>query len=202
MIITVSREFGSGGRELGKRLADQLGLAYYDREILTELSRQEGLSEDYIEKVLESPSGVGYAISYSRSFTMIQNIDTTSVLLAKQHNIIKRIAEKGNCVIVGRGADAILSQYSPFRIFVYADMASKVERCRQRGRENEDLSDKALQKKIKKIDKARSDNYKFISELSWGDKKAYDLCVNTTNVEIKKIVPAVASFIKARLDVK
>lgn len=200
MIITISREFGSGGRELGKRLADELGLAYYDREILTELSRQEGLSEDYLEKVLESPSGIGYAISYSRSFAMIQNIDTAPQLLAKQHNIIKMLARKGDCVIVGRGADAILKEYTPFRIFVHADMQSRIQRCVSRGTKNEDLSEKALQKKIKKIDKARAENYEFVSELSWGDKRAYDLTINTTDLEIKGIVPAVASYIRAWLD--
>lgn len=197
MIITISREFGSGGRELGKRLADELGLAYYDREILTELSREEGLSEEYLEKVLENPSGIGYAISYSRSFAMIQNIDTTPMLLAKQHNIIKKIAQKGNCVIVGRGADAILGEYSPFRIFVYADMEARIARCIERANGEEDISPRSLQKKINKIDKARSDNYNFVSNYNWGDKEAYDLCINTTNIKIKKVIPSLAAYIKA-----
>ena len=201
-IITVSREFGSGGRELGKRLADELGFAYYDKEIISEIAKEEGLCEDYVERMLDSPAGFGFSISYSHSFAMIQNINTTPQLLAKQHNIIKRLAEKGNCIIVGRGADVILSEYSPFKIFVHADIASKIERCRKRGTQGEDLSDKELQRKIKKIDRSRAENYNYLSDVSWGDKSAYDLCINTTNMEIKKIVPLVAEYARVWFDNK
>ncbi len=201
-IITVSREFGSGGRELGKRLADELGFAYYDKEIITAIAEEEGLSEEYVERVLETPSAFGYTVTYSRSFFNLQNFNATPQLLAKQHNLIKKIAQKGNCVIVGRGADAILSEYSPFKIFVHADMPSKIDRCIERGRPGEELSERELKRKIHRVDKARSENYSFVSDYSWGDKAAYDLCVNTTGLEIKKIVPHIAAYAEAWFQTK
>ena len=201
-IITLSREFGSGGRELGKRLADELGFSYYDKEIISAIAKEEGLSEEYVERVLETPSDFGYTVTYSRSFFNLQNLNLTPQLLAKQHNLIKKIAQKGNCVIVGRGADAILSEYSPFRIFVHADMPSKIARCRMRSQEGEDLSDRELKRKIQSVDKARAENYSFVSGHSWGDKAAYDLTINTTNLEIKKIVPSVAAYAKAWFETK
>ena len=195
-IITVSREFGSGGRELGKRLADSLGFAYYDKEIISEIASDEGLCEEYVQRVLESPSSFRHTLSFSRSFLTIQNVDITPTLLAKQHNLIKKIAERGNCVIVGRGADQILKAYDPLRIFVYADMSSKLERCISRAEEGEDISEKTLKRKIKSIDKARAENYAFISDTPWGDKSAYDLCINTTSTEIKSIVPVIHEYAK------
>ena len=195
-IITVSREFGSGGRELGKRLADSLGFAYYDKEIISQIASDEGLCEEYVQRVLESPSSFGYTLNFSRSFLSIQNVDIAPTLLAKQHNLIKKIARSGNCVIVGRGADQILKEHDPLRLFVYADMASKLERCRSRAEEGEDISEKTLKRKIKSIDKARAENYAFVSDTPWGDKSAYDLCVNTTYTEIKAIVPVIRDYAK------
>ena len=125
---------------------------------------------------------------------MIQNINATPQLLAKQHNIIKRIAQRGDCVIVGRGADVILSEYSPLRIFVHADVGSRLERCRVRAKDGEDIGTKELLRKIKSIDKARKESYAFLSDKTWGDKSAYDICINTTDMEIKSIVPSIAAL--------
>ena len=100
-------------------------------------------------------------------------------------------------MIVGRGADAVLSEYSPFRVFVYADMDSKIKRCMSRSAEGEELSEKELRRKIQSIDKARRENYAFVSDKCWGDKSAYDICINTTDIEIKSIVPHVAEYAKA-----
>ena len=97
-------------------------------------------------------------------------------------------------MLVGRCADYILKDKNPLKIFVYADMASKIARCRLKAPENEHLSDHEMRKQIKRIDRNRAKYYEFYTGRKWGDKLNYDLCINTTNTEIKKIVPRIAKL--------
>lgn len=194
-IVTVSREFGSGGRELGKRLADALGIAYYDREILTAIAEKSSLDESYIERTIESGILKQYPVTFSRTFAYMPAIlGNAPGLLAQQHKVIKEFAAKGDCVIVGRGADAILQEYEPLKLFIYSDMPSKLRRCRERSAAEEKMSDRELERKIRQIDKARADSHDIISSYAWGDKHGYQLCINTANVEIKSIVPHIAAY--------
>lgn len=197
-IITISREFGSGGREIGKRLADELNLSYYDKEIIMQIANETGMSEEHINNISERRIYT-YPINFSRSFSVYPTIQNnqTQVLVAQQ-KIIKQIAEKGNCVIVGRGANAILKDYNTVDIFVYANMKSKINRCKNK-RKDEDITDKELEKKIKQIDKNRKDYHKVISNIEWGQKENYDICINTSEIEIKKIVPSLAKYIESYL---
>ena len=114
--------------------------------------------------------------------------------MSMQTSLIKELAEKGNCVFVGRAADSILEEYNPFKIFVYADEQSKLDRCKQRAEEGENLTDREMLRAMKRIDKARAEFHDIISEYKWGDKEGYDLCVNTTGLEIKKVIPALAEY--------
>lgn len=195
-IVTISREFGSGGREIGKRLSDKLGMSYYDREIITEIAKQTGLSEEYIKNISEK--GVSpYPFQFAKSFAVYSGLQSnqTEILVAQQ-KILKEIAEKGNCIIVGRGANVILKDYNPMNIFVYADMESKISRCHKKAKDDENFTDKEMEKKIMEIDNGRKNYHKLISNLEWGDKRNYHLCINTTEVEIKTIIPALADYIE------
>ena len=192
--ITVSSEFGSGGREIGKRLADILGYDYYDREILTELASKTNINEKYIESTLNSSILSRIPITFGRTLSLNSSALNTASLLAQQHRLIKEIAEKGrDFVIVGRSANVILSEYNTFDIFVYADMEDKIKRCRERS-EGQSLTDKELEKEIRRIDRSRAECHSFVSNNEWGDKSGYHLCINTTNREIKKITPLIAEF--------
>lgn len=194
-IITVSREFGSGGREFGKRLADALGIAYYDREIIAAIAEKSSLDEAYIERTIESGVLKQYPVTFSRTFAYIPTITSNAPsLLAQQHKVIKELATKDDCVIVGRGADAVLKDYQPLKLFIYADMTAKIERCRNRAEDDEKLTDRELERKIKQIDKARAGNHDIISSYSWGDKHGYHLCINTTGIEIKTIIPQISAY--------
>ena len=194
-IITVSREFGSGGRELGKRLADALGFSYFDREIVTALAAETGLDEEYLANSTETGALSQFPIHFARSFTQIPTVPNDVVkLMSMQTSLIKELAEKGNCVFVGRAADSILEEYNPFKIFVYADEQSKLDRCKQRAEEGENLTDREMLRAMKRIDKARAEFHDIISEYKWGDKEGYDLCINTTGLEIKKVIPALAEY--------
>lgn len=195
-IITISREFGSGGREIGKRLADILGFDYYDREILTEVAKIGNFHEDFVEEVSEKGYNSGYTLTFARTFYYSEATwsNSTRILLA-ENTVLKGIAEKGrDCIIVGRCADVVLKDYKPFNLFVYADMESKVARCKARADENEDITDKKLAKKIKSIDKNRARHREVISSVKWGNKEAYHLCVNTTDIQPKEIAPIIANY--------
>lgn len=198
MIITVSRQFGSGGRELGKRLADELGYAYYDKEIVTQIASQSTLNEDYVNYVLEGGGFSNITLNFAHTMPVISPVpDSATEVLVQQQKVIKAIGEKGDCVIVGRCADAILADKNPVKIFVYADDASKIKRCKERAHEGEDISDKRILKNAKAIDKGRAKFCDMISPHEWDDKNAYDLLINTTGVDIAKIVPALAQLIKS-----
>lgn len=195
-IITVSREFASGGREIGKRLADELGFDYYDREILTAVAEKSELDVDYVEELLERGLPKIFPLTFGRTFSYPDSASQnfTRILLAQQQ-IINDIAKKGrDFVIVGRSADVILSEYKTFSIFVYADMESKLRRCREREPDDRKLSDRELIRMIKKVDAGRVTNREFVGNGGWGEKENYDLCLNTTNVDIKRIIPPLASY--------
>lgn len=195
-IITVSREFGSGGRELGKRLADALGIAYYDREIITMLAAQSHLDETYIEKILENGVARQYPLTLSRTLTQHapRTAGNAPHILAQQHKLIQSLAAKGDCVVVGRGSDAVLKDFGPLKLFVYADMETRIARCRQRADAGETLSERELERKIRQVDKARAADHALAAPYPWGDKRGYHLCINTTDIDIPAIVPHLAAF--------
>ncbi len=195
MVITLGREFGSGGRELGRRLADHLQIAYYDKEILTEIAKRTQLTEEYVHNVVEHhpypllPITIGHSLYPDMTFQIQQSV------YVEQSNIIKEMAAASDCLIVGRCADYILRDIKPFRIFVYADMESRIRRCHDRAPEGEHLSDKEMRQMIQKVDKGRMKYYEFYTGEKWGDKSSYDLCINTSNLVIKELVPHLAAFL-------
>ena len=195
-IITISREFGSGGRELGKRLADHLGFDYYDSEIISKLSDKSGMDRAYIENALNNHGWQDMPITFRSTLGSSGYIQSSKVnLLVQQKTVIEEIAALGkDCIIVGRNADVILGQYEPFNVFVCADQAVKVRRCQERAPAGENLTEKELVRKIKQIDKNRAQTRIIIGGAPWGQRDAYHLTVNTTNWEIKELVPEVADF--------
>ena len=192
-IITISREFGSGGRELGKRMAELLGWDYYDREIIETVAKEEGLDADYVNAVLERHEWWTVPITFHRSFT--HSAAPSTELLAKEKEVIERIAAAGrNCVIVGRNADYFLRDFNPFRVFVCAAPEAKLRRCRERAPEGEALSDRELERQIKRIDKNRAMIREMVAGDRWGSRDAYHLTVNTTDWDLKRLAPVVAAF--------
>jgi cytidylate kinase len=195
-IIAISREFGSGGRELGKRLADKLGYDYYDSEIISAVAKNSGMDAGYVETALSDHGWQDFPITYRSTIGSSVYLNSGMVnLLLEQKRVIEGIAELGkDFVIVGRNADVILQQYEPFSLFVCADLQTKVQRCRERAPEGENLSEKELIRKIRQIDKARAKTREILSGATWGQREAYHLTVNTTGWDMKELVTAVAIF--------
>lgn len=200
-IVTVGREFGSGGRELGRRLSEDLGIAYYDRQIITEIARRTSLSEEYVHQIIEHKPYMPFPITIGRSFYPLTDpvVEQTLAVYNEQHNIIREMAERSDCVIVGRCADYILRDLHPLRIFVYSDMSARLKRCREKAPEHEHLSDSALKRHILKIDKERARYYSFYTDRKWGDRLNYDLCINTAHITPKEAAASIADALKSKL---
>ena len=196
MIITVGREFGSGGRELAKRLADIFGYDYYDKENITPLMKNLETKEN-LHFDLITPSYVSTPYIIQNSFSTYPTYSRLQIkLLNIQQKLLMEIGKKGNCIIVGQGADVILKDLSPVTLFVYAEKSVKLERCRKKAHQNENFSAKQYLQKMNAIDKHRKRTYSLLGGSGWGKKENYDFLINTTNFEIKEIAPAVAQLIK------
>ncbi len=202
-IITVGREFGSGGRELGRRLSEALSFAYYDQEIIEEIAKETSLSAEYVRTIVEKRPFFSYPIHTARTLYPQANpvLDQNMEIYSQQHKIIKALAEKSDCIIVGRCADYILRDMNPFRIFVYADTDSKIHRTREKAaarakalaagdvQEIQDIekdgpshieddvssiNDKELKRRMDRIDKERARYYEFYTGQKWGSRENYD----------------------------
>ena len=200
-IITIGREFGSGGREMGVRLANELGFQYYDKEIITGIVNHTDYTESYVKEIIEGntrriiPVTIGRSLDVDVEYQIQQMQD----IVKAQTEVIKEMAEKSDCVIVGRCADYILEEYDAngkiqlFKLFVHASMESRVKRCMERRTENEmNMTEKEMEKQIRKVDKERANYYTNYTLRKWGAKENYDICFNTTNMEIKNMVPYIA----------
>ncbi len=196
-IITISREFGSGGRELGTRLSELMHIDYYDREIISKIAKNTDMDENYAEYILNGHSISDMPISVRHSFSIPSILQSVQIdLLRNQKKVIEEIATAGrDCIIVGRNADVLLEEYDPFTIFVCASLDSKIRRCRERASEDENMTDKQIIKNIKLIDKNRKRTREMLSDSGWGECTTYNLTVNTTGWDIKDLVPHVAGFI-------
>lgn len=196
-IITISREFGSGGRELGKRLADTLGVPCYDHEIIEMVAERYGFDKNHVAHVSEKDIRVFYHSTIAHRLVTPHPVAQQPIsITVAEHTLIKELAQQGDCVIVGRCADVICREMHPFNIFVYADKLSKLARCEERADKNEHLSEKNLFRKMKQIDKERAAYRALFTEEDWGRKESYHLCVNTSGKEIKTLVPAIAEYAK------
>lgn len=198
-IITVSREFGSGGREIGRRLAEKMGIAYYDQEIIAELLKRTDFAEEYIRHMDEKNPIPLLPITTARTFGLPANnaLEQNLKFYVQESKVIREFAEKSDCVIVGRCADYVLREMNPVRLFVYADMESRIARCRKKNKDEETLNDRELRQKIISVDKKRARYYKFYADQVWGEKENYDLCINTSRFsEIKAIIPGLEKLVK------
>lgn len=196
-IITIGREFGSGGRELGKRIAEELGIAYYDKEIIEEVAKKTDLATDYVQQIIEHKPIVYYPITIGNTIASFDGVyHSNTTIYAEQNKVLKELVEKSDCVIVGRCADYILRNYNPYRIFVYSDMDSKIKRCIEKGELDGTTDVKKLKKEIKAVDRNRKKYYEFYTSQKWGDIRNYDICINTSNKSIKEVVNEILNIFK------
>ena len=187
-IITISREFGSGGRTIGKRTAEALGIPCYDRELIQKLAAKSGFSEVYIEDTGESAPGGFLASAFSHRYGEPNNAD---YLWKVQYQVITELAEQGPCVIVGRCADYILQDKADcLRVFIHADMKFRAERIVKEYGERE-ISPK---QRLREKDKRRAAYHRFYTDMKWGHAQNYDLTLNSGTLGIDRCVEIIRSL--------
>ena len=177
-IITISREFGSGGRFIGEEVAKQLGIAYYSENIIDQIAQQSGLSPEYIEENAElSPKKGLFAYAFSGRDITGKSVD--DMLYEAQRKVILEIAEKEPCVMIGRNADFILNDRDDvLNVFIHGDMPEKIKRiCKLY-----DVTEDGVIKLIKDTDKRRRTNYNFYTEQKWGMARNYTLSLNSSQL--------------------
>lgn len=187
-IITISRQFGSGGRTIGKEVAKRLGYAYYDKELIEKVAEKTGFDPKYIEENGEYAPGksiFSLASSFIGSARVMGGMSAYDYLWVMQRNTILEIVEEGPCVIVGRCADYILrDRKDALHVFIHASMEARAIRIVQRYGE----SDKKPEERLKEKDSKRAVNYKHFTGRVWGDCRNYDICLNSDTVGIERSI--------------
>ena len=177
-IITISREFGSGGRFIGEEVAKKLGIAYYDKNIIGQIAEKSGLSPEYIQENAELSPKKGL-FAYAFSGRDITGKSVEDMVYEVQRNIILELAEKEPCVIIGRNADYILKDRDDvLNVFIHGDMPEKIKRIT--GLYN--VKDKEAVKMMADTDKRRRTNYNFYTDQNWGKASNYTLCLNSSQL--------------------
>ena len=190
VVITVSREYGSGGRYVGRLIADKLGIKFYDKEIITKLAEVTGLSEEYIENNEQKRDA---SAILNNGFYM--GLDNADELFVKETELIKELAAKDSCVIIGRCADFILKdEKNVIKVFVYSGMEDKIKRATQiYGYEEE-----KAKKEIERIDKLRANHYKHYTDKDWKDFSNYDICINSDLLGVEKSADMICDMVKGK----
>ena len=177
-IITISREFGSGGRFIGEEVAKKLGIAYYDKNIIGQIAEKSGLSPEYIQENAELSPKKGL-FAYAFSGRDITGKSVEDMVYEVQRNIILELAEKEPCVIIGRNADYILKDWDDvLNVFIHGDMPEKIKRIT--GLYN--VKEKEAVKMMADTDKRRRTNYNFYTDQNWGKASNYTLCLNSSQL--------------------
>ena len=198
-IITIGRQLGSGGRTIGKKLAERLGIAYYDRELINLASKESGICGEFFEKADEKTSGgllKAFAMGFSMNSAIFQNNDYLSneSLFQIQSDVIRKVAAEGSCVLVGRCADYILRDESIcLNVFVTARMEDRIKRVLEY---NNELKENEVEEFINKADKSRSAYYNYYTDKVWGAAASYDLCVNSSYYGIEATVDYILTFLE------
>lgn len=177
-IITISREFGSGGRFIGEEVAKKLGVAYYDKDIIGKIAEQSGLSPEYVKENAELSPKKGL-FAYAFSGRDITGKSVGDMVYEAQRKIIMEIAEKESCVIIGRNADFILKDMNDvLNVFIHGDMPEKTQRII----DLYNVEEKEAVKMMADTDKRRMTNYNFYTEQKWGKASNYTLCLNSSQL--------------------
>lgn len=201
VIITIARSYGSGGRTMGRMLAKELGIKYYDREILRLASDESGINEALFgqaDEKLKSSSLFKIAKKAYQGELIppeSDNFASNDNLFNYQAKVIKDLAEEESCVIIGRCADYILKDNpNVIRLYCYAPLLDCIKREQEQS--STSLSETDIIKKIHRIDKYRSDYYKYYTGSDWNDVRNYDFCINTSSMTYEQLIAVVKSYIE------
>ena len=193
-IITISREFGSGGRSIGRKVAEKLGIPFYDKELVDQIAMESGFAPQFVEEHGEHSPGksfFSYAFAHHGVPGVMNGLSTADFLWNIQCNVILQLADKGPCVIVGRNADYILKDRKDcLHAFIHADMDFRADRIVRLYGESEKSPEIRLQEK----DKRRRVNYQHYTGRTWGTAQNYDVCLNSSKIGIDECVDIIVAM--------
>ena len=196
-IITIARQYGSGGHDVGKKLAEELNIPFYDKELLERAAKDSGFCQEIFENYDEKPTNSflyslvmdTYSMGYSSA--AFAEMPLNHKIFLAQFNAIKDIAKEGPCVIVGRCADYALADFpNVVNVYLYADMKDRIARIARR----HDLADAKAKDMIQKTDKSRASYYNYYTNKKWGEATGYDLCLNTGTLGIDGTIHMIREF--------
>lgn len=198
-IVTIARQFGSGGREIGEELSKKLGVKFYDKELISIAAKESNIAPEIFENVDEkATNSLLYSLSlglysFSNTYSVGDNLPVNDKLYILQHKIIKKVADEGPCVIVGRCADHILRDRNDvLRVFIYADLDFRVKRAI----DLKGVKPSKAEQVVQKTDKSRSNYYNFYSGKKWGLTENYDLCINRTKLTSEQVAEIIENYLK------
>ena len=196
-IITIARQYGSGGHDIGKKLAEELKIPFYDKELLERAAKDSGFCQEIFENYDEKPTNSflyslvmdTYSMGYSTA--AFAEMPLNHKIFLAQFNAIKDIAKEGPCVIVGRCADYALADFpNVVNVYLYADLQSRIARIARR----HDVTDAKAKDLIQKTDKSRASFYNYYTNKKWGEATGYDLCLNTASLGIDGTIHMIREF--------
>lgn len=190
-VITISREFGSGGRELGVKLADRLGIPFYDKELISMASDDINMGEEALgryDEHIEVQDSLDRQLYHA--FSDIYQIPMSDQIFVAQSNVIRRLASRGPCIIVGRCGDMILSD--SLNLFIYAKMKDRIKRMLDLESETDG---KEMEDRIREVDRKRKDYYQYYTGNTWGRAQNYHLCLDSGPVGVDGCLRAVLCYL-------
>lgn len=199
-IITIGREFGSAGREIGKRIADDFGIKLYDKEMLARAAKESGICEEIFESHDEKPTNSflyslvmdTYSMGYGNTYT---DMPINHKVFLAQFDAIKKIADEGPCILVGRCADYALESYkNVVTVFIHADLDARIRRIAR----IYDLTDAKAKDLIVKTDKKRSSYYNYYTNKKWSDAESYELCLTSSELGIDGTAKAIIDYVQLK----
>lgn len=200
-VITIGRQYGSGGREIGQKLAERLGIKCYDNELLDRAAKESGICQELFENHDEKPTNSflyslvmdTYSMGYASA--ALSGMPINHKVFLAQFNAIKKIADEGSCVMVGRCADYALDDYpNRISVFIYGNMDKRIRRIADKY----NFTDAKAKDVITKTDKQRASYYNYYTNKRWGDIASYDLCINSSILGIDGTVEILRQFIEER----
>ena len=201
MVITIARQYGSRGRDIGFSLAESLGISFYDKELITLAAKESGVSEDFFEQYDEKASNsllyslsLGAAATITGEYGTMPETPMNDKLYLLQYDIIKKAAESP-CVIVGRCADHVLADRKDcVKLYIYCDLERRLEHIMNRYK----LTADKAREKIKKNDRARSNYYNHYASGKWGEPQNYDLCINSAKLGVYGTCELIMDYLRHR----
>ena len=192
VVITIAREYASGGRYIGKLVADKLGIKLYDNEFISKVAEETGLSEEYIENNEQKRD-----VLASLNNGYYSGLNNSDELFIKESELIKEVADKESCVIVGRCADFILAdRENVINVFVYSDMNDKINRATT----YYGMDKAKAEKEIRRIDKLRANHYKYYTDKDWDNYSNYDICINSDAFGVEKSADLICELVESKLE--